>query len=133
MPGRRYQKTASFRVAPLLQTVVVNINNSTAADATFNLFRVPRRCELRRATYIQTAAATAATSYTATLQNGSTNISNALDIKALGANGSAEFSLVGVPVLNRGDVIKVFFNETGGTVTAPGVVGIALELAVVED
>jgi hypothetical protein len=89
---------------------------------------------LRKATYTQTAAATAATSFTATLKNGAVAMTGALDIKALGANGSADFAMASESArrFKAGDVLTIFFDETGGTVTAPGFVTVCLELALEE-
>ena len=117
--------------APVV-VVCVNIDVTETADVTVALFSASRKVKLTKASYVHEAAATAATTYTALLQNdtGSVAMSTALDIKALGAGADSLFA--GVPtdldaVLEIGEILEIVFNETGGTVTAPGRVGLMLE------
>ena len=112
--------------------VMVNLDVTETADVTIPIFSASRKMKLINASYVHESAATAATTYTALLQNdtGSVAMSTALDIKALGAGADSLFA--GVPtnndaVLEIGEVLEIIFNETGGTVTAPDRVGIMLE------
>lgn len=132
-PRRLGQVLAGAGFAAEVQTFVVNINNTTTADATFRLFRVPRKCRVRKITYSQTADATAATTFTVKIRKatGPTDLTAALNIKLQGANYSADMALsstVADLVIPAGEVLQAFFDETGGTVTAPGIVGIAIEV-----
>ena len=107
--------------------------NDATADATHYGPKITRNMRIVRASYAQTADATAVTTYTCTLKNGSTNLTSALDIKALGATtaGHADFAVTATAAdkfLQDGDQISAVFDETGGTVTAPGEVTILLEL-----
>lgn len=133
VPRRIGQVLAGAGFAAEVQTFVVNLSNTTTADATFRLFRVPRKCRIRKITYSQTANATAATTFTALVRKvtGTVALTGALNIRLQGANFSADMALVStVSDLNvpAGEVLEVFFDETGGTVTAPGIVGVAIEV-----
>lgn len=125
----------------VVDSIVVHLNAAatTNVDTTLNLFRAPSRMRILKATYLQTADATAATSYTCQIQDAtkSTNLTSALDIKALGANAGADFA--GIPaaddsdgLINDGDRVVAVFDETGGTVTGPGDVQLMLEVALLE-
>lgn len=129
--ARREYVPVSRRVGAERDIVHLTLSNNTAADATFYILPVHKRCEIVAARYVQSAAATAATSYTATLRVGTTGISDALNIKGLAAGTPASWSITRTE-LKPGDVINIFFDETGGTVTPPGVVGIAIELLYLE-
>jgi hypothetical protein len=120
---------AQVQVCPLI------LDDPGNADATVVVFVASRRCKLIRASYLQAAGATAATSYTAQLKNGSTNLSAALDIKALAADTVADFASIPTDkdaVLADGDILDLVFDETGGTVTAPGRVALTLEFQLLE-
>lgn len=124
---------------PSLQTYapVVLINwyfaNTATADATIYGPKITRNMYFVRASYAQSADATAVTTYTCQLKNGSTALTTALDIKALGAttSGHADFTTTSTSAdqfLQDGDQITAVFDETGGTVTAPATVNILIEL-----
>lgn len=132
-PRRLGQVLAGAGFAAEVQTLVINFNNTATADATINLFRTTRKCKIRKATYVQTVAATAVTTYTATIQKatGAVALTAALAIKGLGANTGADFVLTTTDanrIIPAGEIVNVLFDEVGGTVTAPGVVGIAIEV-----
>lgn len=116
--------------APVAMTVWA-FSNTATADATIQGPKVTRKVRLVRASYQQTSDATAVTSYTLQLMNGAVALTSALDIKAIAATAGADFVVTAVAdadILADGDVITAVFNETGGTVTAPDQVAIALEL-----
>lgn len=132
LPVELATKLASPQVAA--QVVVFNwsFSNTTTADVTKYGPKITRKMKFIRASYAQTADATAVTSFTLTLKNGSTALTSALDIKALGAttSGHADFVTTTTDanrVMADGDQISAVFDETGGTVTAPGEVVIMLE------
>lgn len=132
-PRRLGQVLAGAGFAAEVQTLSFSFNNATAADATINLFRASRKMKIRKATYVQTADATAVTSYTCTLRKatGPTALTAGLDIKALAANAGNDFALVSSDadrIIPAGEIVHAFFDETGGTVTAPGIVGIVIEV-----
>ena len=130
-PRRLGQVLAAAGFAAEVQTLTFVINNTTTADATFRLVRLPRKCKIRKVTYSQTADATAVTSFTAQLQSatGPTSLTAALDIKLQGANFSADMVLSAPgQIVPAGQVLQLVFDETGGTVTAPGYVGLAVEV-----
>lgn len=115
--------------APVVTTIWAFANTSTS-DATVQGPKMVRKVRLIKASYQQTADATAATSYTLTLMNGAVALTSALDIKDIAATAGADFVVTtvdGADILADGDVITAVFNETGGTVTAPGQVAIVLE------
>lgn len=131
-PRRLGKVLAAAGFAADVDFLTFTFTNSTTADATFLLARMPK-CKVRSATYVQTADATAVTSYTATLVNatGPVNVTAALDIKAIAATAGADFVLstvAGATNFAHGDILRVFFDETGGTVTAPGLVTILVEV-----
>ena len=122
-------------VAAPVVVMVWSFNNATAADATFQGPKATRDMRLLKASYQQTDDATAVTSYTLTLKNGATALTTALDIKGIAATAGADFA--GIAATNAsdlkdGDVMTAVFDETGGTVTAPGVVTIMLEFLLLE-
>lgn len=120
--------------APVI-LVPLTLNVTETADVTIQGFKATRDMRLLRASYQQTADATAVTSYTCQLKNGATALTSALDIKALAATAGADFAGIlatAASDLKDGDVLTVVFDETGGTVTAPGRVTILLELLLLE-
>jgi hypothetical protein len=104
------------------------------SDAEPVVFIASRRSKVISAKYYQAADATADTTFTAQLLNGGTAISALLDIKTLGAATVASFVVKtnNDAVLAAGDVVSLDFDETGGTVTAPGQVLLAVELQILE-
>lgn len=121
-------------VSPLVAAPVINtvwaFSNTATADATVQGPKMVRKVRLTKASYQQTADATAVTSFTLTLMNGAVALTSALDIKAIAATAGSDFVITtvdGADILADGDVITAVFNETGGTVTAPGQVTIVLE------
>lgn len=112
---------------------VFTVLNAATADATLQLFVASRKCRVLRASYVQAAGATAATTFTALLQNktGAVALTDALDIKALAAATAADWAVVDSDLAD-GDIVEIVFDETGGTVTAPGLVGITLEIQLLE-
>lgn len=112
---------------------VFTVLNAATADATLQLFVATRKCRVIRASYVQAANATAVTSFTALIQNdtGSVALTDAIDIKALGAATAKDFAVVDSDLAD-GDIVEIVFNETGGTVTAPGLVGLTLEIQLLE-
>lgn len=132
LPAELHTKLSSPQVAAPVVTAIWSFTNSTTADATFYGPKITRKMKLIRASYAQTADATAVTSYTCQLKNGSTVLTSALDIKALGAttSGHSDFTMTTTEkdkILADGDQITAVFDETGGTVTAPGAVTVMLE------
>ncbi len=112
---------------------VFTVLNAATADATLQLFVASRKCRILRASYVQAANATAVTSFTALLQNktGTVALTDALDIKALVATTAADWAVIDSDLAD-GDIVEIVFNETGGTVTAPGLVGITAEIQLLE-
>lgn len=104
------------------------------ADAEPVVFIASRRSKVISAKYYQAVDATAATSFTAQLLNGATAISELLDIKALSSATVASLVIKtdNDAVLAAGDVVSLDFDETGGTVTAPGQVLLVVELQLLE-
>lgn len=134
-PRELHTHQVSPQIAAQVAFVPLSLDVTETADVTIAAFVATRRLRLIGASYIQETDATAATSYTCQLKNGSTNLTDALDIAGLSADTAADFA--GVPVgvdaeLADGDTLDVVFNETGGTVTAPDRVGILLEFLVME-
>jgi hypothetical protein len=132
-PRRLGATLAAAGFAADISWIVFNVDNAATADATYQLGAVPKKCRIRAATYVQESAATAVTSFTCLLQNktGTVALVTALDIKALAAATKADFVLstvAGALDLAAGDIIEAVFNETGGTVTAPDLVSIILEV-----
>jgi hypothetical protein len=101
-----------------------------AADDTVVLFRARRDGRLNGADYVQSANATAVTSYTVKIRNqtAARDLTATIDIKALGALAGESFVLGADPSYVAGDVIVAVFEETGGTVTSPGEAGFTMEL-----
>lgn len=135
-PRRLGKVLAGAGFAADVTVLVFNVDNGTAGDATYQLGALPR-CRVRKATYVQESNATAATSFTALLQNktGPVAVTAALDIKTLDAATKADFVLstvAGALDLAEGDILEVVFNETGGTVTAPDFVGIVVEVQLLD-
>ena len=123
------------QVAAPVVVVPLSLDVTETADVTIAAFVATRRMRLIRASYIQESNATAATTYTCQLKNGATNLTSALDIKALAADTAADFAGISASRsanLEDGDTLDVVFNETGGTVTAPDRVGILLEFLLLE-
>jgi hypothetical protein len=128
-PAELHTTLVNPQIAAQVVTVAVTFTESSDADATVTLFPVSRRMRLIGSSYSQSVDATAATSYTAIIKNGSTNMTAALDIKALGAAAVSHFVPLSTDaaVLQKGDVVSVAFNETGGTATSPEIVWMMLE------
>ena len=132
LPRELHADLVNPAIAAPVVTMVVNVDVTETADVTVAGFVATRKMKIRKASYIQEADATAATSYTCLLQNGTGSVamSTALDIATLAADTGADF--VGIPngvasELADGDSFELVFNETGGTVTAPGRVSVMLE------
>lgn len=129
-PQELHKQLANPQVAAQIVTFALSFSNATTADLTVQGFKATRKMRLIKASYQQTADATAVTTYTAQLKNGSVAMTDALDIKGIAATAGADFvisTVAGATTLADGDVLTVVFDETGGTVTAPGIVGILLE------
>ena len=128
LPRELHSTLVSPDFAAPVVTMLLTFLESGDADATVTFFAAERKMKLIGASYVQSVNATADTSYTATLQVGSTLLTAALDIKALGANAAAQFAVVSTKdaVMAKGDILKVVLNETGGTATSPEIVWIQL-------
>lgn len=104
-------------------------------DVTVPLFVAPRKMRFVGGSYTQSVDAQAATTYTATIEVGSTALSQALDILTP-ADDVASYFLPSATSIDRdiakGAFVEVNFNETGGTVTSPEVVQIVLEFQLME-
>jgi hypothetical protein len=133
-PRELHKDLVNPQIAAQVVTVAVSITESSDADATVVLFPVTRKMKLNRAAYSQSVDATAATSYTATLKNGSVAMTDSLDIKTLGAAGVAQMGVLrtDAAVLAKGDVLSIAFDETGGTATSPEIVWLFLEFLLLE-
>lgn len=130
LPRELHSDLVNPAIAAPVVVVALTLDVTETADVTVAAFKAVRKMKLIGASYHHESAATAVTSYTCQLSNGGTAMSDALDIKAIGADAGADFA--GIPTgstseLADGDVLDVIFNETGGTVTAPDRVGILLE------
>jgi len=136
LPKELHSHLVNPAIAAPVQVVNVTFTNSTTADATVaNVFIAPRKVKFIGGKYVQSANATAATTFVATLKVGSTSVSQDLDIKTLGADavGSILASATeGDTVLAEGAQLDVVFNETGGTVTAPATCNLTLEFLLLE-
>ena len=124
-------------IAAPVVVFTVNLDVTETADVTIPAFVATRRMRLLKASYVQESNATAATSYTCLLQNGTGSVAlcTALDIAGLAADTAADFAGITADKtsnLEDGDILDVVFNETGGTVTAPDRVGITLEFLLLE-
>lgn len=111
--------------------ITQNLTITSTADATYPLMRALDDGVLNAATFAQQLDATAVTSLTATIRNTtqSKDMTAALDIKALAALGVATFTLTPANCrFKAGDLIVLVYDETGGTVTAPGECSIALDI-----
>lgn len=120
--------------APVV-VVSVNLDVTETVDTTVAAFVAHRKMKLIKASYVQESNATAVTSYTCQLKNGATALTDALDIKALGADTAADFAGIDANNdvdLDDGDILDVVFDQEGGTVTAPDRVGILLEFLLLE-
>jgi len=118
------------KIAAPVVTLAFSFIETSDADATVQLFVAPRAMRFVSGSYIQSVDATAVTSYTATVEVGSTALSQALDIKTL-ADATAGYFLPSATSLDRniakGDIVEINFNETGGTATSPELVNVVLE------
>jgi hypothetical protein len=134
LPRDLHTTLVSPEFAAPVVTVAAKFTESSDADATVKLFAATRKMRLIRATYIQSVDATAVTSYVATLNNGATTMTNALNIKALSNDVVADFVVktTADAVLKKGDRLSVVFDETGGTATSPEVVDLLLEFQLLE-
>lgn len=131
-PRELHKHLAGKSVGMPVNLVVINIDNAATADATVALFAATRKCRILRASYVQESDATAATTFVATLQVGATALTDALDIKTLGADTADDWVPVDGVDIADGDIVDIVFNETGGTVTAPDLVSIALDVQYLE-
>ena len=121
--------------APVVVVGPFDFTESSDADATVALFRAPRKMRFVSGVYTQSVDAQAATTYTATIEVGTQQLSQDLDILTLGADTAAYFLPSATSDdrdINKGDLVEVNFNETGGTVTSPEVVHITLEFQLIE-
>lgn len=121
--------------APVVVVGPFKFTESSDADATVQLFLTTRKMRFVGGSYTQSVDATAATTYTATIEVGSTALSQALDIKTPGED-EALFFLPSATSTDRdiakGAYVEVLFNETGGTATSPEDVEIVLEFQLME-
>lgn len=130
-PARLHNKLVHPSAGAPVSLVALTVDNAATADATVALFRATSKCMIRKASYHQESNAAAATSFVASLKVGATDLTEDLDIDALGADAGADF-VVNDVVVEDGDVVDIVFNETGGTVTAPDLVGLCLEIQLLE-
>lgn len=131
-PRELHKHLAGVSTGMPVNLVVINIDNAATADATIALFSATRKCRILRASYVQESGATAATTFVATLQVASVLLTDALDIKTLAADTAADWVPVDGVVIADGDIVDIVFNEEGGTVTAPDLVSIALDVQYLE-
>lgn len=134
-PKELHKDLVSPRIAAPVVLIPLTFDVAETADVTIAAFVAHRRMKIIKASYIQESNATAATTYTCKLANGATDITDALDIKTLGADAAADFAGIDSnddTDLDDGDILDVVFNETGGTVTAPDRVGILIEALLLE-
>lgn len=135
-PRRLGKVIAGAGFAADVAVLSFNVDNGATADATYQLGALPR-CRIRKAWYVQESAATAATSFFATLQNatGPVDVTGDLDIDALGAATAGAFvmsTVAGARDFAEGDILQIVFDETGGTVTAPDLVGVVVEIQLLD-
>lgn len=128
LPRELHSDLVSPEFAAPVVTMVLNFTESGDADATLTFFAASRKMKLIAASYVQSVDATAVTSYTAILKNGSTNMTSALDIKTLAEDVAAQFVVVSTKDADmaQGDILSIVLNETGGTATSPEDVWIQL-------
>lgn len=108
-----------------------NILITATADGNYPLLRALDDGVLNAATFAQQFDATAVTTLTVQIRNATQaiNMTAALDIKALAALGVAAFSLTHANCrFKKDDLIVLVYDETGGTVTAPGLCVVAMDL-----
>lgn len=125
---------SSDRAAPVV-VLTFSFTESSDADATVPLFYASRKMRFVGGKYVQSVDATAATTYTATLEVGSTALSEALDIKTL-ADATVADLLPSATSADRniaeGDLVEIAFDETGGSATSPEDVNLTLEFLLLE-
>ena len=128
LPRELHADLVNPALAAPVVTMVLNFTESADADITLTFFAASRKMKLIGASYVQSIDAQAATSYTATLQNGATAMTAALDIKALADDVSAQFVVLSTKDadLAKGDILSLVLDETGGTATSPEDVWIQL-------
>lgn len=135
-PSELHGHIVNPAIAAPVQTVNILITAATDGDQTVqNIFCAPRKMKFIGGKYIQEANATAATSFVMTLQVGATAISQALDIKTLGADAAGSILASATEantILAAGSKLDAVFNETGGTATAPDAVCLSLEFQLLE-
>jgi len=121
--------------APVVIVGPIKFTNGTAGDATVNLFYASRKMRFVGGSYVQSADATAATTFTATVEVGTQQLSQDLDIKTLADATVAHFLPSATSTdrdIAKGALVELNFNETGGTVTAPADVEVVLEFQLIE-
>lgn len=136
LPRELHKHLVGTRIAaPVVVIGPFDFTESSDDDATVALFRATRKMRFVGGAYTQSVDATAATSYTATIEVGSTALSQALDIKTL-ADATVGYFLPSTTSTDRdiakGALVEVNFNQTGGTATSPEVVHIMLEFQLIE-
>jgi len=135
VPKELHTELVNPRQAGPVVLLPFRFTESSDADATVQLFIAPRKMFFVGGEYTQSVDATAATSYTATIEVGSTALSQALDIKTLGADTAAAIlpsTTEADREIAQGDVVEINLNETGGTATSPEDVLLVLEFILLE-
>lgn len=135
-PRRLGKVLAGAGFAADVAIIGFNVDNAATADATFSLGALPK-CRIRKAWYVQETTAAAATSFVATLNNATkaVAVTGDLDITAItGGEGDAFVmsTVAGARDFDEGDVLEIVFDETGGTVTAPDLVGVTIEVQLLD-
>lgn len=134
LPRELHADLVNPQIAAPVVLVPVTFTESSDNDVVVTTFAAARRMKLVRASYVQSVDATAVTSYTATIKNGSTAMTSALDIKTLAEDTTADFVVLSTDdaILADGDILSVDFNQTGGTATSPEIVWMMLEFLLLE-
>jgi hypothetical protein len=136
LPRELHTHLVGVRIAaPVVVIGPFNFTESSDDDATVNLFYATRKMRFVGGSYKQSVDATAVTSYTATIEVGTQQLSQDLDIKTLD-DATVGYFLPSATSTDRdiakGDLVEVNFNQTGGTATSPEVVDIMLEFQLIE-
>ena len=129
-PRELHKHLVGTKIAAPVVVMPFQFSNAATADATTRLFVAPRKMRFVSGSYVQAANATAVTTFTATVEVGSTALSQAIDIKTLAADTAAYFLPSATSTdrdIAKGAIVEINFNETGGTVTAPGACEVVLE------
>jgi hypothetical protein len=136
IPRELHTHLVGVRIAaPVVVIGPIKFNNTTTDDATVNLFYATRKLRFVGGSYIMDAEATAATTFTATVEVGTQQLSQDLDIKTLAADTVAHFlpsATSNDRDIAKGALVELNFDQTGGTVTAPGNVEVVLEFQLIE-